>query len=343
MLPNDETLYHVLKNKVIDYVEIVVLFTENCNMSCVFCPQDHDSMLGATPEEILSKAQLVQDFVNRHPKKDFVVHAMGGELFQDKFIDQGFLEVYQEFMSRIRSGIAGDKTIEFMFVTNLVYQQIDAVIGFCQDNDLKMNVSYDPTGRFTARQLELFKANIEKFADYIHLISTVITLPNIQKIQQGDDYFDYLYSRFECDWDQLLPAGTNENLMPKSSDLLAYYQHMIDHYPNCNNIQYFTDRTRPRQMACTRGSNHTILMDGTSPKGCSGTVLLQGGNSNREELGTPKIIRIFLEKNECMTCEYFSNCSFTCFIKNDYKRLVDDLDECVFKKAFRYADDKDRS
>lgn len=336
---SDRDFYKIIENKIIDYVEVVVLFFEHCNMKCVFCPQNHDDTTGANREDIVNKAQLVVDYINTSSKQQFVIHIMGGELFQDHWITQGFIEVYQEFVDTVKHNVTSGKTVDFLFVTNLVYEQIDAVLDFCNRNQLTMNVSYDPAGRFNAQELALFKRNIQKFQPYVHLISTVITRQNIEKIIAGDAYYDYLYQTFETDWDQLLPGKNfNPALMPRESQLLEYYRFMIDRYPRCNNIAYFLNKNTQKKMSCTRGSSHTIMTDGSSPKGCSGTVLLKDPRS--EELGSSKIIQIFLEEKDCLSCEFYSRCSFTCFIKNEYKHLIRDVDGCVFAEAFRYADAK---
>jgi len=333
---SDNFFYEVIKDKIIDYVEVVVLFFEHCNMRCVFCPQDHESEQGASYEEIMAKVPKVVDYINAHSKKEFVLHIMGGELFQDYFIELGFIAIYNEFIARVKQGVTADKSVDFLFVTNLVTTEINQLITFCQRNELQMNVSYDPVGRFTPAQFEQFKQNVERFKPYIHLISLVITKPSIDKMLAGDEYFDYLYDNFECDWDQLLPGKNfNPHLMPSESELFAFYKLLVDQYPNCNNVKYFTN-PQANKMSCTRGSSHTIMIDGSSPQGCSGSVLLH--NNTTEDLGGSKIIQIFVEQNECLQCEYYSRCGFTCFIKNDYKHINRDMGVCVFKEVFKYVE-----
>jgi hypothetical protein len=336
---DDLSLYQVIKDKIIDYVEIVVLFTEHCNLKCVFCPQDHDDITGANYNSIMSKAPKVVEFINNNPKTNFVLHLMGGELFQDLFLEQNLTIAYGDFIEYVRKHTDAGKTVDFLFVTNLVYEGIEQVKGFCRKYNLQMNVSYDPSGRFNERDFELFKRNVELFKPYIHLISLVITKPSIDKMLAGDEYFDYLYNNFACDWDQLLPGKNfNPALMPSESELFTFYKLLVDRYPKCNNIKYFTEKRQQAKMSCTRGSSHTILTDGSSPQGCSGSVLLKGNTT--ENLGSTKIIEIFLEQNECLTCEYFSRCSFTCFIKNDYKHINRDMGKCVFKEVYKYVESK---
>ena len=337
-MSDENFFYELLKDKVIDYTEVVVLLFEHCNMSCVFCPQDHDSLVGATRDDILYKATKIVDFINNNKKTDVSLHIMGGELFQDKFVNEGFINHYQEFIDVIKNGVNKDKNLNFYFVTNLVYDCIDEVIKFCDYNNLKLNVSYDLAGRFNNNQLEIFKKNIVKIKDYVNVISLVITKQNIDRLKNGDSVFEYLYENFTCDWDQLLPGKNfNHQLMPKQSELFDFYKLLIDKYPNCNNVKYFLSKER-HSMACTRGSNFTIMSDNTIPKGCSGKVLLV--NASTENLGDTKIIQFFMKEHDCLSCEYYSRCGFTCFIKNDYKNLVRDMKECVFKETYKYAESK---
>ena len=162
----------------------------------------------------------------------------------------------------------------------------------------------------------------------------------MQAVIDGDEYFDYLYNNFTTDWDSLIPAiaEVNERLMPKESEMLAFYKHLVDHYPKCLNIRYFTEPSQENRMSCTRGNNFTVLPDGNIPKGCSGSVLLK--ESTSKEIWSPVIVQRFFEQYNCFECEYFKRCSFTCFIKNDYKKIERDLGECVFKETYKYVESK---
>ena len=93
---NDDLLYKIIDTKVIDYAELVVCLFDHCNLRCVFCPQDHELLEGASEKEILSKVPGIVDWINNNQRSTyFKVHVMGGELFQDQFIQDGFLNYYQ--------------------------------------------------------------------------------------------------------------------------------------------------------------------------------------------------------------------------------------------------------
>lgn len=338
-------LYKLIDRKVIDYAEIIVCLFDHCNLRCVFCPQDHTNTAGASREEILSKVPGIVKWINDNPRStQFKIHIMGGELFQDEWIDQGFLNIYQEFIDGIRARVPQDKNIIPNFVTNLVFDQVNEVKEFLHRNNLQVSISYDPAGRFTKDQLITFKRNVESMKDYISMVSLVLTRQNMDAVTKGDEYFDYLYQTFVTDWDSLIPALDNtipEKLMPKESELLAFYKVLVDRYPKCLNITYFTEPATENRMSCTRGNSYTVLYDNSNPAGCSGSVLIHGKAT--EQNWSPIIVQKFFDQNNCFECEYFNRCSFTCFIKNDYKKLVRDVQGCVFKETYKYVESKQKT
>jgi hypothetical protein len=331
------SIYEVIDSKVVDHGEVIVCLFEYCNLQCSFCPQDHKSLVGVSREKILGKVPAIVKWINENTRsKCFRIHIMGGELFQDELIVQGYIDIYQELINSIREKISTDKDLIFNFVSNLVFDKTDDVLDFLTKNNLKISVSYDSKGRFNKRQLETFKHNVELFREKIEMISIVMTLQNMEAVMAGDDYFDYLYSNFPCDWDSFLPAVIgSETLMPKESDLLKFYKHLVDYYPNCMNVEYFTTSEYSKKMTCTRGNNFTIMHDDTIPKGCSGSVLMK--ENSTKDMASDQIVINFFKTYNCFECEYFKKCPFTCFIKNDYNKLQRDVNECVFKLTFDHV------
>lgn len=340
MNQQDKLFYQIIDSKVVDYCEVVVLLFEHCNMSCVFCPQNHDSMLGATKDEILSKVPLIVNYINSNQRsKYFSVHTMGGEVFQDRFIDADFLNTYQEYVDKIQEGVNPDKTVVVNFVTNLITNRADQLLEFLNRNNLKISISYDSAGRFTPVTLEIFKRNIEIFKDKIRMVSSVATKQNIDALIKGDAYFDYLYDNFTIDFDSLLPSTgtkTNIHMMPAESKLLEFNKLLVDKYPEVLNIQPFVNSKTQNKMSCTRGNSFTLMADNSVPRGCSGSVLLK--DNITPDLGSTVIMDNFMKKYNCFECPFYQRCPFTCFIKHDFKHITQDLDDCVFKKTFEYAD-----
>jgi hypothetical protein len=289
----------------------------------------------------MKKADLIIDYINNNKRStDFKIHVMGGELFQDRWIENGFLDIYSDFISLIRSKVIKTKFPDFNFITNLVFEKTEEVYSFLEKNSLLLSISYDSKGRFNPDQFIVFQKNVERFKDKIRMVSCVATSQNIRALISGNDkYFSYLYNHFPCDWDSLIPAVKGaQHMMPSETLLLEFYKHLVDHYPECINISYFTGEEFHNRMSCTRGNSFTILPDNTSPKGCSGVLYLKDPSSN--DLFSGSIVEKFLQNYNCFECEFFKKCPFTCFIKNDYSKIERDLGECVFKETFKYVESK---
>jgi len=291
----------------------------------------------------MSKVDGIVNWINTNNRSDFFkIHIMGGELFQDKWIEEGFLDIYQDFINEIRFRVSLTKQIVFNFVTNLVFTNNELVEMFLENNNLKISISYDLKGRFSLDQKLLFMKNVELFKERIEMVSVVQTKQNIDALLSGkDSFYDYLYENFLIDWDSYLPsAEIHEPMMPKESELLAFYKHLVDKYPKTLTVQHFVSDETMNKMTCTRGNSYTVLFDGSNPMGCSGSVLLRDGQT--EDLGSGQILENFFEKYQCFQCEYFSRCPFTCFIKADYRKLEHDIEGCVFKHTFDHAKNRIR-
>lgn len=340
------SLYKLIENKVSAFGEIVVLFFDHCNLNCSFCPQNHSSLEGTKEEEILSKVPIVVDWINKNQKTQyFKLHIMGGELFQDHWIEKNYLQIYQKFIDQVKDKVSKEKSLYFNFVTNLVFDQTEKVMNFLIKNDLKFSISYDAKGRFNNKQFEVFKRNVEIFKDKIEMCSLVMSKQNIEAITKGDEMFDYLYKNFTCDFDSFLPSvKTTDSMMPKESEVLQFNKLLVDRYPNCLNVTPFTEDEKELKMSCTRGNSLTVLYNNEIPEGCSGALYLTQGlgieNSKSKDPFSVGITTNFFEKYNCFECEFYKRCPFTCFIKEDYEKLIKDVDGCLIKETFRYAEKK---
>jgi len=336
------SFYDVIDKKVVDYCEIVCCLFEHCNFNCVFCPQNHSSVDYANEADIMAKAPIIADYINNNNRsRYFSIHIMGGELFQDRWIDEGFLEIYEKFTADIQARLTTEKEVVYNFVTNLGFTRRKEVTQFLEKNNFKFSISYDPHGRFNPVQKKIFLENLTHFRHLIRMVSIVMTKKSMQSIMDGDEVFDNLYDLYPVDFDHLLPStGTkaDRTLMPKESEVLEFYKVLVDKYPECINIQPFTNGKPQNKMTCTRGNSLTIMPDGSIPKGCSGSVLLK--EYNTPDLGGTQIIENWVDKYNCFQCDYFQRCPMSCFIKSDFKHLEDDLDDCVFRQTFKYRDEK---
>ena len=64
--------------------EIIVTLFEQCNLTCKFCPQDHNSVMGM--KEIKEKKDyIIQSILHlqEQGRSQFSVHLMGGEIFSN--------------------------------------------------------------------------------------------------------------------------------------------------------------------------------------------------------------------------------------------------------------------
>lgn len=336
------SIQDIIKSKVPDYAEIEVFFFEQCNLRCIHCFQDHESTVGMSKENILAKTNIIEDFFKRTAKTEVVLNIMGGELFQDNLLEE-FLPVYSEFIDRIRFlSIQYNKNPKFNFVTNLLVTRHDLFKEWLIQHGLKLSVSYDLTGRFNIKQIEIFKNNIEEYRDQIGLICLVATNPNIQKLlQNGDLYYNYLYENFDCYWDQLTPGPTvPTSLVPSEGQYLTFMKHLIDYYPQCTNLEAFTNKKQSNKMSCP-SLNKLLIEADNSTSSCR----IQPHKSSYDFISpvsdtNDNIIEKWISDKDCFSCEYFKRCPFSCFVRHDWKRLVRDFDGCIYKETFKYADEK---
>lgn len=334
----------LLKDKIPDSGELEIFFFEECNLRCVHCFQDHLSRVGQSRDEILSKLEVIKDFFIMNPKQHFIMNIMGGELFQDKLLDK-FLPVYSEFIEGVNKLCQEhNKSVTFNFVTSLVFKNTQPVLDWVKHHNLKFSVSYDITGRFNLTDFETYKQNIELFNDYVGLICLVATKQNMAKlIETGDKYYDYLYSKFPCYWDQLTPGPTvPSRLVPTESELYKFNIFLIDNYPKCTNLDAFTNGKSHNKMSCP--SINKLLIEANN-RTASCRIHQHEDSKDFITIVTPEtndpIIQKFLDDHDCMSCEYFQRCPFSCFVRNDWLRLGRDFDGCVYKETFRYIDSKD--
>ena len=330
----------VLKTKLPDIAEVEIFLFEHCNLRCVHCFQDHEATVGMSEELILMKADMSADFMARNQLKEFTLNVMGGELFQDHLLDE-YLPMYSKFVDRVRKAAETlGKKVHLNFVTNLLSTRPD-VMGWLKKHDLMVSTSYDPTGRFNPSQFELFKKNIEVYRDRISIITGVATKQNISAIIKGDEYFTYLYDNFPFYWDQLTPGPTvSKSLMPKQSELLAFLKHLIDNYPKCLNVTAYTE-PKNRMMSCP-SVNKLLIEADNHTSGCrikkhkeQSIIFISPVKDTNDEL-----IENFVSKYDCLSCEYFNTCTFSCFVKHDWKQLIEDVDGCLYKHAFQHAETK---
>lgn len=317
-----------------------------CNLSCSFCWQDHDSMVGI--DSVLEKLPIVESLLNNESKESVVFNIMGGEVFAPQIFNDELVETYVTLSEEIeRMCRERDIAVSINWVTNLAIEDRTYLDRFLSKVnhvpcDTSLTVSYDPRGRFNKGQLETFKRNLEYYGpSVVRSIGLLMTKQNIDYfLKDNDTFFKWAYaSRFKMHFDYLMPDSKTD-AAPSDLDLFAMFKFLIDHYPRTEPVSEWLKKT-PQALSCR--SSKLVLEDGTIC-GCGNLI---DKDVAEEIYETPLnatsnegIEQRFLEKYNCMTCEYFSRCQLGCFMQHNY-RFREEMDECVYKATHRYIDQLD--
>lgn len=314
--------------------EIIVTLFEQCNMSCKFCAQDHNSKVGM--DTIRDKLpQVKQAIKNMSATREmFSVHFMGGEVFSDLVPDSCF-DDYKYIADELQAwSKENNYDVEICFTTNFVYERTDRLQKLLDDcPQIKLLTSYDPSGRFGIGQLNLFKKNVVQFETYIKSANVIMTKPNIDKFLKGDTpFFDYLYERYDIYFDYYTPEKNRHMMTPNDVQLRDFMIHMVDNYPNCLPFKDYPSKIKKR-MTCQ--DTFTILPSGDAG-GC--TILLSQDLNNWKPTKEEMEQKWFDEYN-CLECPHFQRCSMGCFLSNHLKSFRTQ-EACWLAEVYDYVDDK---
>ena len=319
-----------------DMGEIILTLFELCDLNCLFCNQDHNSIFGL--DTVLDKIEQVKQTVEvlrkNKNKTNFVVNIMGGEIFSDRVPDKTF-DDYATLVDLIR-GYATEQeiTIEPRFVTNFVWHKKDRVRNLIEKTKTKMGTSYDPAGRFNKEQFEIFQANVREFTPYIKGANVIMTKQNIEKFMKGQvPFFDYMYENFNIYFDYYTPERNMNVLMPKDVELRDFIKLIVDKYPNCHPFVDFKIKTK-KSMTCM--DTFTIMPD-ASFGSCS--ILLTDLKEIKFIPSKRDLEEQWFEEYNCLSCEHFSRCSLGCFLSNHIKGSRTQK-ECWLKEVYDYVDEK---
>jgi len=317
---------------------------EYCNLRCSFCWQDHENRVGL--DTINEKLDPIEKFLQTETSHSVVFNAMGGEVFAPEIFNEDLLNQYKSLSLGIKNlSEKYNKKVKINWVTNLVTNRIDLIeelISYSLDINLNINLvtSYDPRGRFNINDFMSFKKNMEYFGKRITCISMLLSSPNINYIlQDKDNYFKKLYNDGHYIYfDYYMPDESANIQAPTDTQLRDVFKHLIDKYPKVHPIADWIENDS-NYASCR--SSKLVLADGTM---CQCGNLVQDENvikfysSNIQKMDNSEIENKFLEKYDCVSCEYLDRCSFSCFMQHDYK-FREELDECVYKLTHRYIDD----
>ena len=336
-----DILSHILKSKLPENGEIAIIFFESCNLQCPMCPQDHSSLIGLSKEEILSKVEIIKNFFSNSHRSSFTLNIMGGELFQDSLLEE-YLPVYSLFIEQV-SFLAQqmNKSVDFNFLSNLVFTKTHLVKEWLLMHNLKLSVSYDRYGRFNKTNLLIFKSNIEKLKDVIRNISMVVTHDAIKTLMTiGDPYFNYLYKTFNCYWDHLVPFPGI--ISPTKKELYDFNIFLLENYPECTNLTAFINKQSFNKMnpELAQVASDYILITPTDVS----TIYHIYEHSFQEPsvpLATSTLVtERFLNEYKCLNCEYYSRCPLDCLMRDNWVDPENVLNGCIYSETFKYVESK---
>jgi radical SAM protein with 4Fe4S-binding SPASM domain len=318
---------------------------EYCNLRCAFCWQDHENRVGINT--VTEKLEPIEKFLQKEARQSVVFNAMGGEVFAPEIFDENLLQAYKDLSLGIKIlGEKYSKKVKINWVSNLVtnkYELIDSLLEYSEQNGIEatLTTSYDSRGRFNINDFMQFKKTMEYYKDKVSCISMLLSAPSIAHlIKDKDPYFKYLYDSGKYIYfDYYSPDSSATHQAPTDAALLEFFKFLINKYPNVdpvkgwieNDFNYLTCRT-----------SKLVLADGTMCQ-CGNLMLgdeqvVKFYKSELKPNDNSGIENNFLEKYNCVSCEYLDRCGLGCFMSHDYK-FREELDECVYKLTHRYIDD----
>lgn len=332
---SETSLRRLLGNKQPSRTEIELSLFHYCNYSCSFCWQDSKDNVGVS--DIKGKSNIVNSYIRSsdHIKDDINITLTGGELFQDGLdnliIDYKnlILEIYKENKS---------KQINFTLISNLGFSQnlADKVKNLINspefsDKNIFLATSWDPIGR----PFPNFYRNLEYLEEYLCGITMVLTKPNIEyMLCEDNSVFERLYEKFEIDFDYYVPTKKHDSLMPSDKNLLDFMYFLDSLYPDNSFTKRF-NQGEGAEISCGNLNKITIMPDGNLTS-CRQVQYTENEFKNKINYSSnANIINNFMDKNGCLSCEFFSKCPLTCFVMNDHTSYVEELDECLYKKYFK--------
>lgn len=315
--------------------EFFINLFEWCNMRCSFCWQDHTQWEGI--ESIVSRSVDISNYMNKDSRDYFAVNLMGGELFADEIPDNIF-EDYLNLVLEIQKNT--NKKFEVNWVTNLVYENTKRVrdlVTSVKSLNIKTTVatSFDFAGRFNKHQKKLFEKNVYELKDIIGTVSVVLTKPNIEKFtSKNDDLFEKMYKdNFLFYFDYYSPEDRFSLNAPSDSLIQKGLIYLVDNYPEVYPVKDWINKTE-NEMSC-RGS---IIIDHTGFKGQCRSLLSNATSSfMRSDVvvnNNESMEETFVNKYDCLSCNFFKRCGMGCFLQHDFKGR-EELEECLYKEVFR--------
>lgn len=335
----------LLESKRPNIAEIELTLFENCDINCSFCFHDKKSTVGLDYQSMVSKIALASKFCNdRVDSVEFIqINIVGGELFQDRLIEQNYLDLYIQLCDLIlQIEDVIHKEIKIVFVTNFLfsdYEKIEQMLEVINSHSERASLilSYDFHGRPTNK---VYYKNIKALESVITSVNVVATSESIKAMMTiEDDFFDYLYETHNVYIDDYIPDVGFEYLIPKDSEMLTFYKFLKDKYPNVVNIKELLSN-ETNSMGCLSLNKLTIFPD-NSTSNCKWyrykpENFLTYDKEIEYNDNAPQMQR-HLDHFNCLSCEFYSKCKFRCFTQWDYKHIdKHDMQGCWIKEFLKF-------
>mgnify|MGYP000725258570 CR=1 FL=1 len=335
----------LLKSKLPKIGEIEVTLFEFCNLHCDFCFLKVNDKTGITREEIFSKLDVIYDFSDSIKSNigTIQLNMVGGELMIDAFLDDGYLDIYHDFIMEVdkwykENGIV----LRVVFVSNFLFNDNNALkiekfiksLRQATGCFIGMIASYDFSGRPMNKQ---WKKNLETLKDVTVSINTVMTKPGLEHLMyKGDKYWEeYLYPNFNTYFDYFIPDKGSDDMIPPDSLLLEFYKWVYDKFPKINPINEMIDMdSGPQSMSCLSLNKITIFPDNTTSN-CRWHRYDNDDFVNELDYDdNSNMVLDYVNEYNCFTCEYYTICPLRCFTQWSWKGRVRDVEGCVNKHFY---------
>lgn len=331
-------------------ISIQCILHENCNLNCNFCFEkiknkviDFDYIRNL-PNEIMTKIinPVMNDKESNDIEKIVEIDIMGGELFQDNFIDEIF-DLYKEFVTNLNSLISNDINVSYTFYSNGIFTNYERVKKLLKETNTSLILSYDPIDRFISDEekkkwfntFNYFKNNIEIDTS----ISIILNKRNILNYLKTDMFF-FLYIGTDIFIDNIEYSSLNENDDNILNDDLLY-----DFYKRCIDLKLFNlshiQEIFENEETCYPGHAYSISKNLYKNKSYINECLEESNcNLIETELllkdNISKIKSLSYNVRGCYQCKYFNKCPKMCLKTIMNKNYIKTI--CPIKKIYNYLE-----
>ena len=335
----------LLESKRPNIAEVELTLFENCDINCSFCHHDKSSIVGLDVGSMLSKVDIIEAFFrDRVGTISFMqINIVGGELFQDRLVESGFLDHYKVIAEKINGlAIKYNYDLNIVWVSNFLFSDSSKISQFLSEVEsfnikTSMILSYDFYGRPTSK---IYYRNIRDMFTYISSVNIVATVDTIKYMMTNSiEYFAMiLYNKIPVYIDDYIPDNISDDLTPPDSLMLKFYKFLLSNYPNIVNIsELVNNETNP--MGCLSLNKVTIFPDNSTSNCKWGRYEPKNfktyENSEVDYNDNAPQMQRHVDYYGCLSCEFYSRCKFRCFTQWDFINPdVMDYDGCWIKSFF---------